>query len=170
MSKNNENTSSDKEFLNLIKPNEERRRIKNIGIIFWILIISIVSICSGFIFNLFFIFNIETFYWVTSAIIQAFGTMLAIVISIAIYRMQTTENQTSDITEKLMKLDYKEENKGKIMTMVIDLLKGSLQTLEDLRTRMSNIIISMGFLVVMALLMIFFTKINLKSNLIIDNN
>ena len=64
----------------------------------------------------------------------------------------------------------KKKDKSEIMTMIIDIFKGNLQTLEDLRARMSNIIISMAFLVIMSLLMIFFTKINPKSNLAIDNN
>ena len=183
MSAEGENKKIKSVILHLIKPDERKRKVKTIFQIFWFLIILFFSVVFGFISIRFFEFHNETLFQMASTIAQIFGTMLAIIISVAMYRMQIIDHQSYDFFKELMgkiPVSYLNENSQKLnddkfdfkncFGFFIEMLKSTNQTIEDLRNRMSNIILPMAFLVITSLIILFFSKANLNSPLDLDVN
>lgn len=70
-----------------------------------IIIIVFLAIIIGYVLNTIFLFNQESLYWLTSSIIQAFGALVAIFISIGFYflnRIQEAYKMDVDALKEML--------------------------------------------------------------------
>jgi hypothetical protein len=141
----------------------------------WFLIFLIASLIFGYLFSLIFLFNEETLFLMSSSIVSAFGALVAIMVAISIHQVGTINDSYKEINEgliaKIIELIAKKhtltESDKKPMTEV---LKAELQQLEDLRKRIFCIVLPMLILIIVSLLILFFTKTTLKQSLSLDWN
>jgi len=116
-------------------------------------------------------FNQETLLWTATTIIQAFGAMIAIIIAIILYKLPSVENLFEEIFKTSLGIAEGEDSKvvdvDKALKKVKDASKKSISPLQKM---VGPPIISIALLIIVAFLILFFTKSTLKFSFQFDIN
>ena len=161
------------------KPKEEESNENEFTIAWWIyflyvVIIFLISCVIGIVLSNFFIFNQQTLLWATSTIIQAFGAMIAIIITILIFKLKPIEDSFyENITSSLDPTGSKNSvvmSTDELREHAKEMGKVSKKLLSPLRQSLVPPILSITFLIIVALLVLLFTNSTLNFSYPYDVN
>lgn len=164
----------EEEFLLKIAPRDMMKRTY-LFVIFWFILIVVISIIVGSLISSIFIFNTETLLWMTSTLIQTFGALIAIIVAISIYQVSSVSSEYKEFKNTTIgRLIGIIAEKGKLSEKdrgpVYSLLKMEFQRLEDSRKRMFCIVAPMIILVGISIILLFFTKTSIAISFSTDSN
>jgi len=137
-----------------------------------IVVLFVISVVIGWLLNEILLFNEDNLLWMASSLIQAFGAMIAIILYIALDRIDRISKTFEKMWESLPQsgrigtdaAPEDIENLNKIIKGHEEIPKNMNEQMEILRSKLYPMSTSIIFTIIISVILLMFTKVSLKSS------